>query len=178
MGSPRWGKLHLVIRSISLKAVIHLQPYLNFRLKPPPGGFFYTGNFMSEPLTATASVAAGSTGVALATWFPEATPAVSLCALAGTLLYVITTPRFHFWKQMLFAAISFIGGVYGADTAAEILAAFINGALSHISSSVTVNVSPAVGALVASTVSVAALLKVLARYRNSGNDDRRSNEDK
>ncbi|BDH44885.1 hypothetical protein TUM12370_09290 [Salmonella enterica subsp. enterica serovar Choleraesuis] len=126
---------------------------------------------MSEPLTAAAGVAAGSTGIALATWFPEATPAVSICALAGALLYVITTPRFHLWKQVLFAAISFIGGIYGAGTAAEVLAVLLNAALSHISPTVTINVSPAVGALVASTVSVAALLKILARYRNNGNDD-------
>ncbi|MGQ7195072.1 putative holin, partial [Escherichia sp. HC-TM1] len=39
----------------------------------------------AEPIsaTATAGVAAGTTGITFATMFPEATPAVMLCSLAG-----------------------------------------------------------------------------------------------
>lgn len=44
---------------------------------------------MSEPLTA--GVAAGSAGVTFAALFPEATPAVMICALAGAALYVLSS---------------------------------------------------------------------------------------
>ena len=70
---------------------------------------------MSEPLTA--GVAAGSAGVTFAALFPEATPAVMICALAGAALYVLSSGQHRFWKQVIFALISFVGGVYCAETA-------------------------------------------------------------
>ncbi|MCG2969094.1 hypothetical protein KZ292_28045, partial [Escherichia coli] len=53
----------------------------------PRRGFVVSesGKIMSEPLTA--GVAAGSAGVTFAALFPEATPAVMICALAGAALY-------------------------------------------------------------------------------------------
>lgn len=63
---------------------------------------------MSEPLTA--GVAAGSAGVTFAALFPEATPAVMICALAGAALYVLSSGQHRFWKQVIFALISFVGG--------------------------------------------------------------------
>jgi hypothetical protein len=50
-------------------------------------------------------------------------------------------------------------------TASEIIAALINAALSHLSPPVAVKVSPAIGALAASTVSVTVLLRVLKRSK-------------
>ncbi len=120
---------------------------------------------MSEPMIAAAGLTADSAGVTFAAWFPEATPAVMICALAGALLYALTSQRFRLWKQAAYGAVSFIGGIYCAGTASQIIAALINAALYHLNTHVTVSVSPAVGALVASTVSVAVLLRVLARYR-------------
>ncbi|MEG7487723.1 putative holin [Enterobacter hormaechei] len=121
----------------------------------------------AEPIsaTATACVAAGTTGITFATMFPEATPAVMLCSLAGAALYVLSSEDHKLWKQILFALISFIGGVYCAGTASEIIAALINAALSHLSPPVAVKVSPAIGALAASTVSVTVLLRVLKRSK-------------
>lgn len=54
---------------------------------------------MSEPLTA--GVAAGSAGVTFAALFPEATPAVMICALAGAALYVLSSGQHRFWKQVI-----------------------------------------------------------------------------
>lgn len=125
------------------------------------------GKMSAEPISATvtAGVAAGTTGITFATMFPEATPAVMLCSLAGAALYVLSSEDHKLWKQILFALISFIGGVYCAGTASEIIAALINAALSHLSPPVAVKVSPAIGALAASTVSVTVLLRVLKRSK-------------
>ncbi|HAS1959904.1 TPA: hypothetical protein I4D82_09335 [Enterobacter cloacae] len=124
----------------------------------------------AEPISATitAGVAAGTTGITFATLFPEATPAVMICSLAGAALYILSTEDHKIWKQILFALISFIGGIYCAGTASEIIAALINAGLNQLSPPVTIKVSPAIGALAASTVSVTILLRVLKRSK-SGN---------
>lgn len=121
----------------------------------------------AEPITATvtAGVAAGTTGITFATLFPEATPAVMVCSLAGAALYILSSEDHKIWKQIIFALISFIGGVYCAGTASEIIAALINAGLNQLSSPVSIKVSPAIGALAASTVSVTVLLRVLKRSR-------------
>ncbi|HAV2196588.1 TPA: hypothetical protein O8U18_004089 [Enterobacter cloacae] len=121
----------------------------------------------AEPITATvtAGVAAGTTGITFATLFPEATPAVMVCSLAGAALYILSSEDHKIWKQILFALISFIGGIYCAGTASEIIAALINAGLNQLSPPVTVKVSPAIGALAASTVSVTILLRILARSK-------------
>ncbi|WP_320728051.1 putative holin [Enterobacter sp. 118C5] len=118
----------------------------------------------AEPITATvtAGVAAGTTGITFATLFPEATPAVMVCSLAGAALYILSAEDHKIWKQILFALISFIGGIYCAGTASEIIAALINAGLNQLSPPVTIKVSPAIGALAASTVSVTILLRILA----------------
>jgi len=121
----------------------------------------------AEPISATvtAGVAAGTTGITFATLFPEATPAVMVCSLAGAALYILSSEDHKIWKQILFALISFIGGIYCAGTASEIIAALINAGLSQLSPPVTIKVSPAIGALAASTVSVTILLRILARSK-------------
>ncbi|HCU0177938.1 TPA: hypothetical protein OUE19_000440 [Enterobacter hormaechei] len=121
----------------------------------------------AEPITATvtAGVAAGTTGITFATLFPEATPAVMVCSLAGTALYILSSEDHKIWKQIIFALISFIGGIYCAGTASEIIAALINAGLNQLSPPVSIKVSPAIGALAASTVSVTVLLRVLKRSR-------------
>ncbi|MCK7380279.1 hypothetical protein DD600_22460 [Enterobacter cloacae] len=121
----------------------------------------------AEPITATvtAGVAAGTTGITFATIFPEATPAVMVCSLAGAALYILSSEDHKIWKQILFALISFIGGIYCAGTASEIIAALINAGLNQLSPPVTIKVSPAIGALAASTVSVTILLRILARSK-------------
>lgn len=122
---------------------------------------------MSEPLSTVLAggVAAGSAGVTFSTLFPEATPAVMICALAGAALYVLSAADHKVWKQAFFALISFVGGVYAAGTASEIIAAIINAGLSHLTPPVQIKVTPAIGALAASTVSVTVLLRVLKRSK-------------
>lgn len=121
---------------------------------------------MSEPLTIATGVAAGSAGLTFAALFPEATPAVMICALAGAALYVLTTESYQFWKQVVFAFISFIGGVYCAEFVSHILTGLVNAFLLSLNLELSVSVPPAVGALVSALVCVTALLKILSRTKN------------
>ncbi|PPX99617.1 putative holin [Cronobacter sakazakii] len=120
---------------------------------------------MTEPVTVSAGFATGTVGITIATFFPEATPAVMLCSLGGAALYVLSADEHEPWKQIIFAIISFIGGMYCAGTAADIITPLINAALHKLTPPVAITVSRPIGALVASTISVAVLLRVLARYR-------------
>ncbi|MFW0973702.1 putative holin [Leclercia pneumoniae] len=90
---------------------------------------------MYDPLTTTAGLAAGGAGLSFAAMFPEATPSVMLCALTGAALYVLTGENHQFWKQVVFALISFVGGVYSADFISEILSRFDKCLASSVASS-------------------------------------------
>ncbi|MGK0735901.1 putative holin [Yokenella regensburgei] len=121
---------------------------------------------MSDPLTVAGGIAAGSVGVTLATMFPEATPGVMLFSLGGAALYVLTSEPHQIWKQAIFAIISFLGGVSFAVPMATIMAGVINSALSLLTPPVTIEVSPNIGALVAASISVAILLRILSKSKN------------
>ncbi|KKI45221.1 putative holin [Hafnia alvei] len=128
---------------------------------------------MSEPITAVGGFTAGSAGVTVAAFFPEATASVMICALAGAALYVLTADPHQLWKQIVFALISFVGGVYCAVVASEIVAALINSALSHLAPPVQIRITPAIGAQLASTISVTVLLRVLVRSKSHGSQQPR-----
>lgn len=96
--------------------------------------------------------------------FPEGTPSIMLCSLAGTALYVLTTENHEYWKQIIFSIVSFFGGIHSAGTASEIIATVINYLLHNLNPSVLIEIPHPVGALVASSVFVTILLKFLNRY--------------
>lgn len=121
---------------------------------------------MYDPLTTSAGVAAAGAGVSLATMFPEATPPVMLCSLAGAALYVLTGEHHQFWKQIVFAFVSFVGGIYCADFISEILAGLLNTGLARLRPPISITVSPAIGALVGAVICITALMKILARVRS------------
>jgi hypothetical protein len=121
---------------------------------------------MSEPLTSVIGVVSGTAGITFAALFPEATPAVMICALIGTILYILTTENPYFWKQIVFAGVSFIGGIYCAEFVSEIIAGLLNTFFHRLNTSISVTVPHAVGALVGSVVCVTVLLKILSRVRN------------
>ncbi|PNM18854.1 putative holin [Yersinia enterocolitica] len=131
---------------------------------------------MYEPLTLPVGVTTASAGVTFAAMFPEATPAVVVCSLAGAALYVLSSRPHRLWRQVLFALISFIGGVYCADMASEIIAALINAGLDQLSPPVTIRVTPAIGALVASTVCVSVLLRVMSKYHLNSDSNRKEGD--
>lgn len=121
---------------------------------------------MSDPLTIAGGVTSATVGVTFASMFPEATPGVMLCALAGAAMYVLTSEPYQLWKQFLFAVISFMGGVFFSVPMAKILAGIINTALSIMQPPVVIEVSPNIGALVAASISVAVLLRILAKSKS------------
>ena len=84
---------------------------------------------MSEPITIATGAASATVGITFASMFPEATPGVMLCALAGAAMYVMTSEPHQLWKQMLFAVISFMGGAFFSVPMAKILAGGTNTAL-------------------------------------------------
>ncbi|HDL7801198.1 TPA: hypothetical protein PXP53_004235 [Yersinia enterocolitica] len=131
---------------------------------------------MYEPLTLPVGVTTASAGVTFAAMFPEATPAVVVCSLAGAALYVLSSRSHRLWRQVLFALISFIGGIYCADTASEIIAALINAGLNQLSPPVTIRVTPAIGALVASTICVSVLLRVMSKYHINSNSNEKEED--
>ncbi|GAB0828633.1 hypothetical protein ZA09F29_01580 [Escherichia coli] len=88
-----------------------------------------------------------------------------LCALAGAAMYVLTSDPHQLWKQFLFAVISFVGGVFFSVPMAKILAGVINTALGLLQPPVSIEVSPNIGALVSASISVAVLLRILAKSK-------------
>jgi len=121
---------------------------------------------MYDPLTTTAGLAAGGAGLSFAAMFPEATPSVMLCALTGAALYVLTGENHQFWKQVVFALISFVGGVYSAEFISEILSGLINAWLVRLHPPVSITVAPVIGALIGALIAIAALMKILARVHS------------
>ncbi|MBA8561933.1 hypothetical protein HVV49_14245 [Citrobacter freundii] len=66
---------------------------------------------MAEPIIIASGVTSATVGITFATMFLDETPGVILCALAGAVMYVLTSEPHQLWEQILFAAISFMGGV-------------------------------------------------------------------
>lgn len=100
------------------------------------------------------------------TFFPQVTPPVLVCSLAGAALYVLSKKNYIFWKQSLFAIISFLGGVYSAGISSEILTGIINSVLKKLDAGTSITVPPALGALFASAICVSILLKVMSHVKN------------
>lgn len=103
---------------------------------------FNVKKVMYEPLTFTAGATAASAGITFASLFPEATPAVVLCSLSGAALYVLSAHSHRLCRQIMFALISFVGGIYCADTASEIIAVVINAGLRHFAPGALAGVHP------------------------------------
>lgn len=122
---------------------------------------------MSETFTIVGvGLTSSSVGVTFATLFPEATPAVMLGSLAGTALYVLTSDPHQLWKQAIFALISFISGVFFSIPMAKIMAGIINTPLSLMKPPASIEVTPAVGAIVTASISVAVLLRILRKSKS------------
>jgi hypothetical protein len=98
--------------------------------------------------------------VAFTGLFPEVTPSVVICSLAGSALYVVTSGNYGFWERFFLALVSFVGGIYGADITSIIMTAVIHSALGDLIPPKSVEVTPAIGALVASTICVTVLLRI------------------
>lgn len=74
-------------------------------------------------------------------------------------MYVLTAEPHQLWKQIIFAVISFM------RLMVKMMAGVINTPLSLLKPPVSIEVSPSIGALVSASISVAVLLRILAKSK-------------
>ena len=96
------------------------------------------------PAVVGGSVAAVSAG------YPALTLPILLCSIAGAALFTLITHEPKIYKQCIYFFVSFVTGVSGYELSATILSKAIN-----------CTVPNSVGALVASTIAVTVLTKLV-----------------
>ena len=99
---------------------------------------------VSLPAVIGGSVAAVSAG------YPALTLPIILCSVAGAALFTLITHEPQIYKQCIYFFVSFVTGVFGYELCAAILSKAIN-----------FTVPKSVGALVASTIAVTVLTKLV-----------------
>ena len=99
---------------------------------------------VSLPAVVGGSVAAVSAG------YPALTLPIILCSVAGAALFTLITHEPKIYKQCIYFFVSFVTGVSGYELSATILSKAIN-----------CTVPNSVGALVASTIAVTVLTKLV-----------------
>ena len=96
------------------------------------------------PAVVGGSVAAVSAG------YPALTLPILLCSIAGAALFTLITHEPKIYKQCIYFFVSFVTGVSGYELSATILSKAIN-----------FTVPSSVGALIASTIAVTVLTKLV-----------------
>lgn len=96
------------------------------------------------PAVVGGSVAAVSAG------YPALTLPILLCSIAGAALFTLITHEPKIYKQCIYFFVSFVTGVSGYELSAAILSKAINCAVPN-----------SVGALIASTIAVTVLTKLV-----------------
>ena len=99
---------------------------------------------VSLPAVVGGSVAAVSAG------YPALTLPIILCSIAGAALFTLITHEPKIYKQCIYFFVSFVTGVSGYELSATILSKAIN-----------FTVPNSVGALIASTIAVTVLTKLV-----------------
>ena len=98
----------------------------------------------SLPAVVGGSVAAVSAG------YPALTLPIILCSIAGAALFTLITHEPKIYKQCIYFFVSFVTGVSGYELSATILSKAVN-----------CTVPNSVGALIASTIAVTVLTKLV-----------------
>ena len=99
---------------------------------------------VSLPAVVGGSVAAVSAG------YPALTLPIILCSVAGAALFTLITHEPKIYKQCIYFFVSFVTGVSGYELSATILSKAVN-----------CTVPSSVGALIASTIAVTVLTKLV-----------------
>lgn len=99
---------------------------------------------VSLPAVVGGSVAAVSAG------YPALTLPIILCSIAGAALFTLITHEPKIYKQCIYFFVSFVTGVSGYELSAAILSKAVN-----------CTVPNSVGALIASTIAVTVLTKLV-----------------
>ena len=101
------------------------------------------------PAVVGGSVAAVSAG------YPDLTLPIILCSVAGAALFTLITHEPKIYKQCIYFFVSFVTGVSGYELSAAMLSKAIN-----------FTVPNSVGALIASTIAVTVLTKLVELARS------------
>ena len=92
----------------------------------------------------------GGSVAAISTGYPTLTLPIILCSIAGAALFTVVTNEPKILKQCIYFFVSFVTGVSGYELSATILSKAIN-----------FTVPNSVGALIASTIAVTVLTKLV-----------------
>ena len=106
------------------------------------------------PAVVGGSVAAVSTG------YPALTLPIILCSIAGAALFTLITHEPKICKQCIYFFVSFVTGVSGCELSAAIL-----------SKAISFTVPNSVGALIASTIAVTVLTKLVGLAQSWKRDE-------
>ncbi|RTY53654.1 hypothetical protein EKL29_21285 [Pantoea sp. YU22] len=118
---------------------------------------------MTEPITGTTAATLAVTGVTFVGLLSGLDAGVLIGAFAGSVVFVLTADDLERWKRVLLFMVSVVAGVIGADMLAKLVSVLVS-----IWLPTTVEVNPAVGALIASAVSVRVLMKLTAKPQDGG----------
>ncbi|TDR80204.1 putative holin [Paludibacterium purpuratum] len=110
---------------------------------------------MAEPIT-TMVVSAGA-GASLLTLIPGTDASTVLGAFAGASIFVMSSRELGPFKKLVFLILAFVAGLIAAPMSAELLSALLP---QHV------QVSLAVGALLASALVIRVLTRLIARAEN------------
>lgn len=92
----------------------------------------------------------GGSVAAISTGYPALTLPILLCSIAGAALFTLITHEPKVYKQCIYFFVSFVTGVSGYELSAAMLSKAIN-----------FTVPNSVGALIASTIAVTVLTKLV-----------------
>ncbi|HHV2301938.1 TPA: putative holin [Escherichia coli] len=115
---------------------------------------------MNEPVTGTV-VAASVSAFSIATLFPTLQAPVVLGALCGALLLVISQKEIGPFLRIIFFCVAFVIGLLTADLFTALVAGYLPQHLME-------KVSPGIGALLSSALTVKALLWAIRQLDNPG----------
>ena len=100
--------------------------------------------------TITLPAVVGGSVAAVSAGYPALTLPIILCSIAGAALFTLITHEPKIYKQCIYFFVSFVTGVSGYELSAAILSKAVN-----------CTVPSSVGALIASTIAVTVLTKLV-----------------
>ncbi|PHH04799.1 hypothetical protein CRX53_12940 [Leclercia adecarboxylata] len=115
---------------------------------------------MSEPLSGSATAHAAVTTATFAGFWANTEAGVILGALAGALIYVLTSHNLSAIERVLFGVVSFISGILGAPTATR----FINSIVGqYIPGTEGSGIPESLGAMIAAASMITIVLAIKKR---------------
>ena len=115
---------------------------------------------MSEPLSGSATAHAAVTTVTFAGFWANTEAGVILGALAGALIYVLTSHNLSILERCLYGIAAFISGILGAATATRVINKFIGNFVPGIDGA---GIPESLGAMVSAASAITIVLALKKR---------------